>query len=343
MATPVLRAIRRSFPEAKITHIGRPVALEVLCGSNLSDEQIEDYSGRRPKLLNLIRQARRIGRLRFDLAILLANSFRSALLCRLARIKRIAGYDRDGRGWLLSDRLAPPRDDRGNYKPLPMVDYYNALASTLGIHVNSPEISLSVTDSGEESAKSLLDSAGVDRSRPIVMLNPGASFGPSKIWPIEAYAAVADTLIERRGAQIIINAAPDERQIALELAGAMGNPPAINLAEHQNSISLLKSLLSLTSLLITNDTGARHIGAAMGASVVTIFGSTDPIWSRIDYPHERIVRIDVTCSPCQKKRCPLPHGPEYHQCMVGITPEMVLAASEELLDLFTNTREERTT
>jgi heptosyltransferase-2 len=84
-------------------------------------------------------------------------------------------------------------------------------------------------------------------------------------------------------------------------------------------------------LLITNDTGARHVGAALGADVVTIFGSTDPEWTRIDCPRERIVRVPVPCAPCRKKFCRLPAGPTHHQCMTAVTVEMVLAAAEELL------------
>jgi len=85
-------------------------------------------------------------------------------------------------------------------------------------------------------------------------------------------------------------------------------------------------------LLITNDTGARHIAAALGIGVVSLFGSTDPVWAQIDYALERIVRVDLPCSPCQQPICPLPAGPTYHQCMAAITPQMVLAEVEALLE-----------
>ncbi len=111
----------------------------------------------------------------------------------------------------------------------------------------------------------------------------------------------------------------------------MQSKPAINFAEVPGNIALLKSLLRRCSLLITNDTGARHIAAAMGISVVTIFGSTDPKWSQIDYEHERIVRVEVPCSPCQQKVCAHPAGPQWHECMKAVTPVMVLDAARELL------------
>jgi len=334
MATPALRSLRMRFspPAYRVTHVGRPLALATLSGGDFADEQMVDCSRRRPVWLNFLRQVRRVRRARFDQAVLLPNSFRSALLCRLGRVGRIAGYDRDGRGWMLSEKLQPPRDESGRFLPVPTIDYYNALARMLGAEAQSRRMTLGAEESDEAAAEALLEEAGIDQSRPIVVLNPGASFGSSKRWPAERYAAVADALIERRGAQIVLNAAPAERQVAAGVAEAMARTPAVNFARRPNTIGLLKSLLKRSSLLITNDTGARHVAAAMGIGVVTIFGSTDPTWARIDYAQERILRADVPCSPCQKKACPLKPGPTFHQCMTAITPEMVLAAAEELLD-----------
>ena len=104
---------------------------------------------------------------------------------------------------------------------------------------------------------------------------------------------------------------------------------------------MLKALLRRCAVLITNDTGTRHIAAALGVGVVTLFGSTDPAWTEIDYPRERTVRLDLPCSPCQQRLCRQPPGPLYHQCMGLITPEMVLPAAEELLELAAGDAEAR--
>lgn len=216
--------------------------------------------------------------------------------------------------------------------PVPAVDYYIALAEMLGAHCISRDLALPLEPQHEAAAESLLAECGVDHTRPIVMLNPGASFGTSKMWSAEKYAHLADMLIERTGARIIVNAAPAERQIARWIVRAMRNTPAVSFANRDNSLGLLKAMLRRCDLLVTNDTGARHLAAAAGISVVTIFGSTDPEWSRIDYQRERLVRVDVECSPCQLKLCPLPAGPDYHKCLERVSPEMVLAAAEELLD-----------
>lgn len=332
MATPALRAIREHFPAAKITHIGRAGPLEVLDGGSLRDDAVTDLSATRPRAVNMLKQIARVRKGRYDLAILLPNSFRSALLCRLGKVKRLVGYDRDGRGWMLDEKLSPARDADGRIETVAAIDYYNALAAGVGAPPTDRRMSLSVSQPSATAAETLFNRAGIDRSGPVVMLNPGGSFGPSKLWPAERFAALADMLIDRRGAEIIINAAPGERAIAGEVAGAMRHRPAANLAEIDNSLSLLKGIVQLCSLLVTNDTGARHIAAALGTDVVTIFGSTDPRLTVIDCPRERIVRTDVPCSPCQKKKCPNPPGPRFHQCMRAVTTEMVLAAACELLD-----------
>ena len=275
---------------------------------------------------------RRLRAGRYDLAVLLPNSFRTAALAYFSGIGRIAGYGRDGRSWMLSDKLSPPRDEAGKFIPGPMIDYYLDLVRLLGAEADSRRMELAVTPAEDAEACRLFAEANMDPARPVVMLNPGASFGPSKLWPPERYAAVADALVDRHGAQIIINASPGDRPVAARLAAAMRRSPSVNFAERDNTLGLLKAILKRSSLLITNDTGARHVAAALGVAVVTLFGSTDPRWSETGSEFERIIRTNVSCSPCQKKQCPLPAGPTHHQCMTAITVEMVLAAAGQLLD-----------
>jgi heptosyltransferase-2 len=330
MATPALRAARGHWPKARIVHVGRSLALDTLAGTPWADGRIVDNTRVPPQFRNFLGLIRELRREHFDLAILLPNSFRSAGVARLAGASRIAGYDRDGRGWLLSDKLQPQRDGR-RFVPVPTIEYYNDLLRRLGAEVESNRMELPVTEADEAAAEALLQECGVSDASPRVMLNPGASFGVSKMWAPRRYAQLADALADKCGAQIIINAAPSERDIAAEVASNMKHAPAVNFADRGNSLGLLKSLLRRCDLLVTNDTGARHLAAAMGSAVVTIFGSTDPTWARIDYPRERIVRVDVPCSPCQQKQCRLPQGPQFHQCMKAITVEMVLEPAMELL------------
>ncbi len=331
MATPSLRAVRERFATSWITFLGRSGALETLRGAALSDDDIEDVSARFPSCWNTARLIRRIRGERFDLAILLPNSFRSALLAWGGGARKIVGYARGARGWMLTDKLAPPRDSEGAFAPVPQIDYYLAIASHAGGESDGRRMTLAETDADSDAAGALMAECSIRSGRPVILLNPGAGFGPSKIWPPERFAAVADALIETRSAQIIINAAPNERTIAARVAEAMKNPPAINFAEREGSLGLLKGMMSRCSLLITNDTGARHFAAAFDVPVVTLFGSTDPTWAQIDFAGERAIRVDVPCSPCQKPTCRI-RGEGHHRCMKAITPEMVLAAAYELLD-----------
>lgn len=341
MATPALRALRRRFADSRITFIGKSIALETLAGLGLCDSRITDPSRTESlpaglaKLISLLRAER------FDFAILLPNSFRSAIVARLAGIERLAGYSRDGRGWLLTDKLPPPRDENGRFRPISAIDYYNNLANILGAKCDSSRMTLVVGDSDARAADDMLRDAGADSARPIIMLNPGAAFGVSKMWDPHKYAALADLLIEKRDAQIIINAAPNERKIAADVARYMSGRPLINFAERNNTIGLLKALLKKSDLLITNDTGARHLAAGLSIAVVTLFGSTDPQWAEINFSRERTIRVDLPCSPCQKKVCPQAAGPLYHKCMAAITPEMVLPAALELLDTCGETENEK--
>ena len=326
MFTPTLRAIQRRFDGAAISLLARPAPAAALAPCPWADEIIIDGGG-------LIATTRRLRRGKFDLAVLGPNSFRSALTARLGGVRRRLGYARDGRGWLLSDKLSPVRDADGDWAVTPALDYYLKLAEHLGCDVTDKRMELSVADEDGSAADRLLHDAGATHARPVVLINPGASFGPSKLYPIERFAAVADALVASRGAQVVINAAPtaEERAIARAVAAVMRRPVLINCADRDNTLGLLKALIVRADLVITNDTGPRHIAAALGTPVVTIFGATDPDWTTIDYDKERIIRVDVPCGPCRKKECLLPLGADHHQCMTKISPEMVVAAAEELL------------
>lgn len=331
MATPALRALRHALPGVRWVTVARPAGADLLAGGPWAENLIVDRSAGRPRLAGLWRLRGQIAASGAQAGILFPNSFRSAALARLGGLKPLAGYRRDGRGWLLGVALEPQRDDRGRRRPVPTIDYYLALTAAVGAEPQGRRMQLPVSEAEEGLARERLRQAGLDDGRPLVMLNPGAAYGPSKLWPADRYAAVADELIRRHGAGILINAAPNEREIAASVEAAMTERPGLNLAMGGNSLGLVKALARHCRLVITNDTGARHIAAAVGTAVVTLFGSTDPVWAQIDYPSERTLRHDVPCGPCQKKQCPLPPGPDHHLCMKRITVDEVLEAAEALL------------
>ena len=324
MATPTLRAVRERFPAANISYLMRRYLKPLYAGIPWADRLLTH----RPKggVTHLARLLRSGG---FDLAILLPNAFRAALLARTARIPRILGYERDGRGFLLTDKLLPPRV-RGRFTPTPTLRYYLGLANYLGARADRAEdrrMELFVTPEQRAAADQLLAKVGVKEGNgPLVVLNPGAKYGAAKLWPAEGFAAVADRLVDERGATILIAGSPAERKIVAEVIGRM-RCPAADLPAAGLDLGTLKEIVRRSDLMVTNDTGPRHLAAAFGVPVVTIFGPTDPAWTVIDFPRETQIMEKVFCGPCQLKVCPLDH-----RCMTRISPARVTREAMQLLD-----------
>ncbi|HEX8325461.1 MAG TPA: lipopolysaccharide heptosyltransferase II [Tepidisphaeraceae bacterium] len=327
MATPALRAIRHRFPNAQISYLIKRYVKPMYTGMPWADRLITYRTGRtrkkagRSKFFGL---AAKLRLRRFDMAILLPGSFKAALICRMARIPRVVGYDRDGRGFLLTDKLLPAKEN-GRYIPSPIIKYYLGLASYLGSPERDLTMSLFVTDAERREADAVLARANVPEKRPWILLNPGANYGASKCWPAEYYADLANRLVEAYGATILISSAPKERKIVDEIYQHL-TVPAVDLAKAGMSLGALKEIVRRCDLMVTNDTGPRHIAAAFDVPVVSIFGPTHPEWTDIYYAKERICQIKVHCGPCQLKTCPLDH-----RCMTRLTPSLVMTAVDELL------------
>lgn len=336
MATPALRAIRKLYPGSQISYLLRRYVKPVYAGMPWADKLITYRTGRTKKRAGkgqFIDLAARLRARKFDLAILLTNSFRTALVCKMAGIKRIVGYDRDGRGFLLSDKLVPYKD-RGKFVPTPIVRSYLGVAQYLGSDERDIRLELFVTEPDARDAAETLARAGLDPAAclpgtrggaPIVLLNPGAQYGAAKCWPAEYFAQLGDRLRDELGATVLITSAPRERAIVAEILSSMKRP-AIDLSACGLTLGGLKEVVRRSDLLITNDTGPRHIAAAFDVPVITLFGPTHPEWTEIYFGKERKLSVPVPCGPCQLKRCPLDH-----RCMTRLTPAAVFATAAGLL------------
>ncbi|MCP3903305.1 MAG: lipopolysaccharide heptosyltransferase II [Planctomycetes bacterium] len=277
MATPVLRAIRVWRPEARLVVAMRSGLDELLDGCPWIDERVPmDMRG----LLGPWRCARRLRTVRADAVLVLPNSFRSALTARLAGIPVRIGYERDGRRGLLTERLAVER----SATPTPMVDYFARLASfALHAEIDDTRLELAVTDDQRAAAAELLD--GVDE--PFAVLNPGAN-DPAKRWPAERVARVADALRNRHGLRCVVSGSPGEHTV-LEAVVAAAETDVENLAARGITLGSLKGVVERAALMITNDTGPRHIAAALGTPTVALFGPTDHRWTTLNVPCERLL------------------------------------------------------
>jgi heptosyltransferase-2 len=328
MATPTLRAIRDRFPHAHITLLIRPNTRDVVRGGPWMDDVIEWRPARKglSRVFDPFRAAAVLRRGRFDWAVLLSNTFRVAMVTKLAGVPRRIGYDRDGRGFLLTDRLPPKRDGR-DYAIVSIVRYFGELACALGCEWPGEDMELYTEEEDERAVDERLRGWDIAEHHPLVVINPGASFGPSKLWPAERFAAVGDRLVKERDARVVITCGPGEEPLAWQAHDAMAHPSFV-VDRPLATLAQLKALIRRCDLLLNNDTGPRHFAKAFRRPVVTVFGSTHAEWTDTDYPLERKVRIAVDCGPCHKKVCPF----EHHKCMTGVTVDMVYEAAAELLD-----------
>ena len=338
MATPTLRALRELYPDAHISYLMRRYVKPVYAGMPWADQLITYRTGKTKAKAGkgqFFELAARLRAAKFDLAVLLPNSFKTALVCKMAGIPRVVGYERDGRGFLLTDKLLPVKD-KGKFVPSPIVKYYLGLAHYLGSPHRDLRLQLFVTESEKREARDVFARCGFDPDLerpgskggpPLIVLNPGAAFGAAKLWKAEYFAELADRLVDDLGATVLLSAAPKERAIVETIKRQMRHAPA-DLSNKGMTLGSLKEIVRRCDLMVTNDTGPRHIAAAMDVPVVTVFGPTHPEWTEIYYARERQVAVKVFCGPCQKKTCPLDH-----RCMVRVTPGMVYERSVELLGL----------
>jgi heptosyltransferase II len=336
MATPALRAIRELYPNAHISYLLRRYVKPIYNGMPWADKLITYRTGRtkaRAGKGQFFDLAARLRARHFDLAILLPNSFKSALVCKMAGVPRVVGYERDGRGFLITDKLLPVKE-RGKFIPTPIVKYYMGIAQYLGATHRDLKLQLFVTESEHREAEEILARCGLDPSlnrpaargqAPMVLLNPGAQYGSAKCWLPEYFAQLADRLIEEMGATVLISAAPKERAIVEAINRHMKHA-AVDLARAGLTLGALKDIVRRCDLMVTNDTGPRHIAAAFDVPVTTLFGPTHPEWTEIYFSRERKVSVPVFCGPCQKKVCPLDH-----RCMTRLTPGVVFSTSADLL------------
>jgi heptosyltransferase-2 len=323
MATPVLRSLRRRFPDARIAWLLRRSVEGVVRGAPWADAlHFESNAG----LAGLARTAAALRRERFDLALLLPRSFRAALVGALSGAEHRVGFAGRGRRWLLTRPLRAPR--RGlRLLPRPTPHFYREIARAIGVEVPDLRPVLPFDRSACETVMRRLAQGGVGEGDLLFGFAPGASFGASKLWDPAKFAAVADDLAQRHGARGVLLTAPRERPIGDAIASRARKP--LLRVEEWIDLHLLKPLAARLSLLVTTDAGPRHYGAAFEVPTVALLGPNRPEWTAETLDRTEVVRIEVPCGPCHLPRCPLDRW-----CMEGIEVGDVLAASQRLLSRF---------
>lgn len=252
----------------------------------------------------------------YQRAIILPNSLKSALVPWMAGIPERTGYLGEQRYGLLNDRRKLDRERMPR-----LVDRFAALAAAPGepFLAPLPLPGLSIDLSNQAIVQARL---GLRREPPIVALCPGAEYGPAKRWPVEHFAASARSM-QARGRQVWIFGSGNDAAIGAAIVEAA--PGVVNLCGRTGLFDAI-DLLALASLVITNDSGLMHVAAATGRQVVALFGSTTPDFTPPLSPRARTISLNLECSPCFQRTCPLGHT----NCLVQLNPDRI---GETIADL----------
>jgi len=322
MALPAIADLRRAAPEASITIAARPVIAPLFALVPAIDRTIVLQ---RRLTLRTVGSWREVGAEladnQFDTALLLPNSMHAALVAARAGIPERWGYRAGWRGALLT--RAVPRAFG-----LHQAEYYQRLVQALGFPNGPIEPSVVVPPAAREAAACLLKKAGWDGERPLVALAPGAAYGGAKRWPPPSFAGVVAALAADGVRCVMIGSAADAAtgEEVLDALGRLDNPPPLINLIGRTDLGTLAGVLSHARGLVTNDSGAMHLGAAVGVSVTAVFGPTDETATRPLGDAHRVLLHPVWCRPCMLRECPIDH-----RCMRGVGVAAVVDAARRTL------------
>ncbi len=326
MATPAIRAIRHKFgPQATYIGVMKPQMADVLNGLSWFDESLFFDARSKVRRQRVSHVARQLYVRRLDWMFLLPNSLRAGLIAWLAGARRRVGYDRYGRGMLLTDKLLPPRRI-AKLEPISAVDYFLQLVYAVGCPIESPHLDLATIPQDERHADKIWEQFRFGQAKGVVIFNTGGAYGPAKNWPPEYFAELAQR-ISSMGWSVLVVCGPSERSQANEIVWRAKCPNVHSLAKENVSIGLTKACIRRGDLLLTTDSGPRHFAVAFRIPSIVLFGPTDPRWSENYRRNEIQLSHKISCSPCGQRECPQLH----HRCMRELQVDHVFAAVEQQL------------
>jgi len=314
---PAIRALRDEYPQSRITVLTKPGVAELYVHNPaVNDVMLFEDRRRHKGLPGRLRLIRELRTRNFDLAVIFHNCFDAALVPFLAGIPERIGYVKEGRGFLLTRKLPFPAE------VIYQVDHYLDLVSLLGFKPKRSMPELTVSDTERAFAERLFREKSI--RRPAICLVPG-SIAATRRWPPERFAELADKLSGHTGGSIIVVGGRGDEAISGKITGLAGNKPVdltgrIGLRE-------LMAVLSLSDLVVSNDTGPMHLAWTLGTPVVTFLGAADPRGTGPSGEHVRVIRKEMACSPCIKEKCP--EGTI--ACLDLITVDEVFEAARESL------------
>lgn len=327
LALPALRALRSRYAGAHLAVLARPWVADLYRREPGVNQVIQSPAGSSLKSwVGRLRLARELRRAGFDWAVVLPNSWESALAPWLAAIPRRTGYDRRRRAWLLTEAVAPPEPGA-----IPQHEsyYYLELLRRAGVLEELPAawpILLSGAAEARFRGRQLFGALGLDG--PVIGLSPGAQNSRAKQWPAERFVEAAHLLAKKLAAAVAVFGAWSERPLGQRVAAELRRRGvnAINLAG-ETSLEDFIALAAACRVFLSNDSGAMHVAAALEVPTVAVFGPTEWFATGPAGPRCLIVREAVECSPCMLRDCPTDH-----RCMRRIPAERVAQAALDLIE-----------
>ncbi len=311
LVQPMLARLKQRHPQAQIDVLAPPWTETLLRQmTEVSEVIINTFPHGALQLFNRYSLGRQLRSNNYDQAIVLPNSFKSALVPYFANIPLRTGYTGEMRYGLLNDARKLDKDAL----PL-MVERYAQLAEEPGDAIRRP-LPQPRLQSSLEQRQRVLSRLRLDISKPVAIFCPGAEYGPAKRWPVPYFAELAQRLRERGYAVWLIGSAKD-KEIGDKIV-ALGNDACRNLCGTTDLAEAI-TLLSCASLVVSNDSGLMHLAAALDRPMLALYGSSSPLFTPPLSEHARILKLDLPCSPCFKRECPLGH----FNCMKQLTPEQV--------------------
>ena len=331
MTQPLLASIKTLYPDSTIDVLASTWVAPIYRACSEVNEVIDAKFEHKQLQWGLRQQlAKQIAAKQYQACFVLPNSFKSALIHWLANIPLRIGYRGEMRFGLINVSLDnPSKVDRP-----PMVEHYLALSHLLNDTEQSIDQAitphLNVSQSAKQSVEAKLNKANINLSEPnaaIYVLCPGAEYGVTKRWPTEHFAALANEIISSNpNSQIILLGSQGDQSLGQEITSQ--TTPVSNIHNWCGSTSLDEAiaLIGMSKAVVSNDSGLMHIAAALNIPQVAIFGSSDPSHTPPLSKQAKVIWLNLPCSPCHKRECPLGHL----KCLKDILPQQVLTTLHTL-------------
>ncbi len=313
MAIPFLHALR-SYSYDEIWALGKTSAIHLYNGLNLFDRliSIEDKG-----FLAFLERSSLLRKVDFKRAIALPHSFRSAFFFYNLRVRERIGYNRNKRGFMLTQKIAEKGPD-----PEPTVEHYLRIIDAMGVSRSLDAPILLVTDDEDEK----FDETFADMKKPYCVFIVGAQYGPSKCWPPMHFSALADKIVEQLGMKIYMLPGKHEEKIVRMVIEGAKHKDAIEVKSM--NVRDLKVCLSRASFVVSNDTGPRHISAALSVPTIVLLGPMDDRYTVYPSPFTyRLWKENIPCRPCNRRKCN-----KNHECLTEILPEEVFNTIRGILE-----------